>query len=301
MTLESGLAGKGAALGAAFLWAITVTVFTFAARRIGAQVVNAVRLVLAAALLLLFHWIFMGSPWPTGLSSAGTAWLLLSGLVGFAVADGLGLESFVEIGPHLGMLIQTMAPILSATLAWAVLGQNLSWAKGGAIFVTLAGIALVVAGPDEHASRRSRSRAWGLLLALGATLGQSLGQFTALKGMAAGTGPFSGLVIRVAAGAVGSVVYLALRGKLRLAGAWGDGHTLAQILIGTALGPIIGGFLAMYAIAHAPLGPASTLLSVVPIFLLPLSWAFFHERITVRAVTGTLLTVSGAAGLFLVK
>ena len=299
MTLDSGLAGKAAALGAAFLWAITVTVFTFAARRIGAQVVNAVRLVLAALLLLILHWIFFGSPWPAGLGVSDTAWLLLSGLVGFAVADGLGLESFVEIGPHLGMLVQTLAPVLSAALAWGLLGQHLSWAKGGAILVTLAGIALVVAGPDEHSSHHSR--AWGLMLALGATLGQSLGQFTSFKGMAGGVGPFPALVIRVTAGAVGSMVYLLLRGNLRFAGAWGDRRILAQILTGTALGPIIGGFLAMYAIAHAPLGPASTLLSVVPIFLLPLSRIFFHEPITLRAVAGTLLTVGGAAGLFLAR
>lgn len=299
MTLDGELAGKAAAFAAAFLWAITVTVLTFASRRIGAQVVNAARLALAAILLVVLHWIFVGTPWPTGMTVSGTAWLLLSGLLGFALADGLGLESFVEIGPHLGMLVQTLAPVLSAALAWAFASQNLSWSKGGSILVTLAGIALVVAGPDERPS--GRSRAWGLLLALGAATGQSLGQFTSLKGMAEGVGPFSALVVRVAAGAVGSMVFLALRGNLRLSTAWGDRRILAQMLTGTTLGPILGGFLAMYAIAHAPLGPVSTLLAVVPIFLLPLAWVFFHEPITPRAVAGTLLTVGGAAGLFLVN
>ena len=299
MTLDGELAGKAAAFTAAFLWAITVTVLTFASRRIGAQVVNGARLVLAAILLAGLHWIFVGTPWPAGMGVAGTAWLLLSGLLGFALADGLGLESFVEIGPHLGMLVQTLAPVLSAALAWVFAGQNLSWSKGGSILVTLAGIALVVAGPDERPS--GRSRAWGLLLALGAATGQALGQFTSLKGMTTGVGPFSALVVRVAAGAVGSMVFLALRGNPRLHTAWGNRRILALMLTGTALGPIVGGFLAMYAIAHAPLGPVSTLLAVVPIFLLPLSWAFFHEPITPRAVAGTLLTVGGAAGLFLVN
>lgn len=297
--MEEAVAGKAAALVAAFVWAITVTVFTFAARRIGAQIVNAVRLLLAALLLLILHWLLAGTPWPAGLGLERTLWLLFSGLVGFAVADGLGLESFVEIGPHLGMLIQTLAPVLSATLAWVFLGQSLSWSKAGAILVTLAGIALVVQGPDQTAP--GRSRAWGLLLALGATLGQSLGQFTAFKGMVGGVGAFPALVVRIAAGAVGSLVYLAVRGQCRLSGAWSRGRTLSQILVGTALGPLIGGFLALYALAHAPLGPASTLLSIVPIFLLPLSRIFFHEPITTRAVVGTLLTVGGAAGLFLLR
>jgi len=299
MGMDNAMAGKAAALGAAFLWAITVMVFTFAARRIGAQVVNAVRLLLAALFLAILHWILAGTPWPAGLGSGPTFWLLLSGFIGFTVADGLGLESFVEIGPHLGMLIQTLAPVLSAALAWVLLGQSLSPAKVGAILVTLAGIALVVAGPDERKSGRSRT--WGILLALGATLGQSLGQFTAIKGMAGGVGPFPALVVRIAAGALGSLVYLALRGQCRLSGAWSRGRTFAQILTGTALGPLAGGFLALYALNHAPLGPASTLLSVVPIFLLPLSWICFHEPVTPRAIVGTLLTVGGAAGLFLVR
>jgi len=299
VTSGGELAGKAAAFTAAFLWAITVTVLTFAARRIGAQVVNAARLALAAILLVLLHWIFIGTPLPVGLGVSGTAWLLLSGLLGFAMADGLGLESFVEIGPHLGMLMQTLAPVLSAALAWSFLRQNLSWSKGGAILVTLAGIALVVAGPDERPS--GRSRMFGLLLGLGAAVGQALGQFTALKGMAGGVGPFPALVVRVGAGAVGSMVFLALRGNPRLSAAWADRRILTQMLAGTAMGPIMGGFLAMYAIAHAPLGPVSTLLAIVPIFLLPLSWIFFHERITPRAVAGTLLTVGGAAGLFLVN
>ncbi len=300
MALDGESAGKAAAFTAAFLWAITVTVLTFASRRIGAQVVNAVRLALAAILLVLLHWSFVGTIWPVGIGVSGTAWLLLSGLLGFALADGLGLESFLEIGPHLGMLMQTLAPVLSAALAWGLLRQNLSWSKGGAILVTLAGIALVVAAPDERPS--GHSRRWGLLLGLGAALGQALGQFTALKGMAEGVWPFSALVVRVGAGAVGSMVYLALHGNLRLSSsAWGDRRILTQMLTGTALGPILGGFLAMYAIAHAPLGPVSTLLAIVPIFLLPLSWVFFHERITPRAVAGTLLTVGGAAGLFLVN
>lgn len=297
MALEMGMAGKAAALGAALLWAVTVTVFTLASRRIGAQVVNAVRLVLAALALVILHWCFAGTPWPAGLGFAATAWLLLSGLVGFTVADGLGLESFVEIGPHLGMLVQTLTPVLSAALAWVLLSQRLSWPKGGAILVTLVGISLVVAGPDERSSTRSRS--WGLLLALGATLGQSLGQFTALKGMAGGAGAFPALLVRLVAGAIGSVAYLALRGPSRLPGAW-NRSTVAQILVGTVLGPLVGGWLALYAIGHAPLGPASTLLSSVPIFLLPFSWLYFREPITLRALAGTLLAVGGAAGLFLV-
>jgi drug/metabolite transporter (DMT)-like permease len=86
-------------------------------------------------------------------------------------------------------------------------------------------------------------------------------------------------------------------GELR--GAWGDRRSLVQFLGGTALGSVLGVPLSLYALAHAPMGVAATLLFMTPVFLLPLSRIFFHEPLTLRSVGGTLLTMAGAAGLFL--
>ena len=74
---------------------------------------------------------------------------------------------------------------------------------------------------------------------------------------------------------------------------------LAPEVAGTVLGSAIGAPLSLYALAHAPVGVAATLLFMTPVFLLPLSRIFMGEPITARSVLGTLLTVAGAAGLFL--
>lgn len=295
MVLDSAWAGKGAALGAAFLWAITVTVFTFASRRVGAQVVNATRLALATLLLLGLQWAFTGHPWPPELGGARVAWLLVSGLVGFAVSDGLGLESFMRIGPRQGMLVQTLAPVFSSLLGWGFLGQTLSLGKAGAIALTLSGIALVVTqAPAEPAPKGHRLA--GVLFGIGAALGQALGQLAAIRGMAGGVPAVGANVLRLAAGTAGILLWLALRGGLRgMSRPWGDGKALAQIGLGTLVGPIGGVLLALYAMTHAPLAVAATLMYLVPVFLLPLGRVFFREPITPRAILGTLLTVGGAA------
>jgi drug/metabolite transporter (DMT)-like permease len=58
-------------------------------------------------------------------------------------------------------------------------------------------------------------------------------------------------------------------------------------------------WLSLIAVQNAPVGVASTLTSLTPVFLLPLGWLFFKERITQRAVVGTALAVAGTAILFL--
>lgn len=296
-----GMSGHWAALAAAFLWSITITAFTFASRRLGPQVVNGIRLLLAASLLLIAHRMLAGAFWPGGLGGARTAWLLLSGLVGFTLADGCGLESFVRVGPRMGMLVQTLAPVFSSLLAWSLLGQRLSLPRVGAVGLTLAGIALVVSqGAGQLAGQSSRGRWTGLLFALGAALGQAFGQFTSLKGMEGGVGAFSATVVRISAGTVGSLAFLGLRGQLRgLGRGWRDLGGASQMLLGTLLGSVLGVPLSLYALAHAPVGIAATLMFMVPVFLLPLSRIFFKDPITVRALLGTALTVGGAAGLFL--
>ena len=170
---EEALA-KAAALFAAALWAVTITIFTSTARRLGPQVVNGARLLLAASLLAAGHAVLFGTPWPTGLGGPRTFWLLGSGLVGFTLGDGFGLESFVRVGPRLGMLVQTLAPVFSTALAWAIFSQRLSLLRLLAGAVTLAGIAMVVGRGGEGNPAAARTRWAGLMFALLAALCQAV-------------------------------------------------------------------------------------------------------------------------------
>jgi len=70
--------------------------------------------------------------------------------------------------------------------------------------------------------------------------------------------------------------------------------------MGALAGPFLGVWLSLVAIQHTSVGIASTLMSLPPIFLLPVGMIIFKERIGWRAVVGTVLAISGVAVLFLV-
>jgi drug/metabolite transporter (DMT)-like permease len=65
-------------------------------------------------------------------------------------------------------------------------------------------------------------------------------------------------------------------------------------------GPALGVVLSLVAIANAHIGVASTLMSLTPVFLLPVAHFLFREKITSRAVMGTLIALLGVVLLFLI-
>jgi drug/metabolite transporter (DMT)-like permease len=69
--------------------------------------------------------------------------------------------------------------------------------------------------------------------------------------------------------------------------------------VGSVFGPFLGVTFSLVALANAPVGVASTLMAVTPVFLLPVS-RLTGERPTWQAYVGTALTVAGVAALFLV-
>jgi drug/metabolite transporter (DMT)-like permease len=208
----------------------------------------------------------------------------------------------VLIGPRLALVLMTLSPLFAALLARVCLGQTLTAPKAGALLATLAGVALVVresARPGRGEAPGFRPRLAGVALGVGAALGDAAGMLLSKVGMADGAHVISANLIRVAAGAAGTGVWLLVRiqflanlRRLR------DPRALLLIAGGAALGPVLGVLLALYAIRHAPMGVAATLMSLAPVFVIPLSMALFRERVTGRAALGTLVSLLGACALF---
>lgn len=294
--------GELASVLTAFCWSANSVFFTLAGRRVGSGTVNVVRLWIALIAMVALHLALYRSPFPFHAGPQALTWLGLSGLVGFAVGDAFLFEAFVRLGPRLAMLVMTLWPVIGALLAWAFLGERMGALKVGAMAVTLSGIALVVsersAAPD---SGKPHHLTTGLLLALGGALCQAVGFLWSKVGMAHGVGPIPANLIRVSAGVLALTGWLALRGQflepiLRLK----DRRAFAYITLGGLTGPVLGVVLSLVAVAKARhLGVASTLMSLSPVILLPISALAFKERISRRAILGTAVTLAGAAGLFL--
>ncbi|BDU75594.1 DMT family transporter [Mesoterricola sediminis] len=293
-------AGELAALLTAVCWSINSVCFTLAGRRVGSPAVNASRLFMALAMLLVVHQLLYGTPFPFHAGGARLAALGVSGLIGFALGDALLFEAFLLLGARVAMLLMTLSPVFSALLAWAFLGQTLSPLKLAAIAATLGGIAWVVAeGSDGATGTHGGARSLGVLLGIGGALGQSVGLILSEYGMRGGLPSLSANLVRVVAGTAAISLWFLVRGQfLDQARRLRDVRASVLIFVGAVTGPFIGVVLSLYAITHASMGVAATLMSLSPVILLPLSVFVFRERVSPRAWAGTVVSLAGAAALF---
>jgi len=169
-----------------------------------------------------------------------------------------------------------------------------------AMATTLGGIVWVVSEPRTDGLREPRaSLRLGALLAVGGALANAFGLLCSLYGLEGGFHPLSATTVRVLGGACVSGLWLLLRREF-FSGLLGFRDTKAAFLVvvATLSGTIGGVTLSLVAIAHAPLGVAATIMGLSPVFLLPLSALVFKEKISARAILGTLLSLLGVAGLF---
>lgn len=295
------LFGELAAVATAALFGVSSTFFTLSGRRVGPTHVNRARLLTASLLACALHRLSRGAFLPLAVPPASWAWLGLSGVVGLAAGDALLFRAYVRIGPALSMLVFALAPVLAALLSWLLLDEALTLAEWCGIVLTISGIAWVVSERRRRAYlREARHYASGILFAVGGALGQALGLITAKLGLSLGVVAQSANVMRlIAAAAVVWMGAILTRGATRtLAALDEDRRASGFVVAGSIAGPLCGVWLSLVAIENAPVGIASTLMSLTPIFLLPVGRLVFGEPITYRALTGTAIALAGAALLF---
>jgi drug/metabolite transporter (DMT)-like permease len=133
--------GELAGLGTAVLWVVSTLAFTAASRRIGATKVNLLRTVGAAAVLVGLQVLLERNPLSVGFGAG--AWLAVSGVIGLAIGDQCLFTAYVLVGPRVGSLLMTLAPGLTAILAWLTLGESMSGMAVAGLLVTTAGVGWV--------------------------------------------------------------------------------------------------------------------------------------------------------------
>ncbi len=304
--MESNLlfTGELAALGTAILFSFGSTLFTLAGRELGSSaVVNRTRLLLAVILLMALHWLTFGTLGPFGADASHWFWLALSGLIGLALGDAFLFQAFVMIGPRLSMLMMALAPVIATVLAWIFLGEVLNAQELAGIAITVAGVFWVVSDRSNHNGHEANPRAYllGILFGLGGAAGQAGGMVTAKLGLTGDFPALSGNVIRMLTATLIIWVFTLVRGQaaagfLRLRA---HPRAMVKISIATLTGPVFGVWLSLIAVQNAPVGIASTLMSLTPVFLIPIAYAVFREKPTLRAVLGTIVAFAGTALLFL--
>lgn len=296
--------GELAALGTSLCFTTGSVFFTRASRLVGALVLNRTRLLVALVLLGVAHLLLLGEPFPTQAGVQQWFWLGLSGMVGLALGDVFLFQGYTWIGPRLTMLMMSLSPLMSTLLAWIYLKERISAWQTAGIAITLAGIAWVVMeknGESGQAVQNGRYFA-GLLAGLGASACQAVGLVLARQGLGADFSPLSANFIRMLVAAAAIWLFTIFQGQAKQ-----TLQTLRQnpyagrfIVMGAFMGPFLGVSLSLVALQNTEVGIASTLSSLPPVFLLPVSYIVFKERYGWQAIAGTLLAIAGCALLFLV-
>lgn len=293
--------GELLALGAALIFGVASTAYTFAGRKFGASFSMALSLVISLFLYVPIHQLIHGEPVP--LTAEPHRWLILglSSLAGFVISALFLLRAFQYIGPRLTMLIGSTSPIFAALMAWVFLGQRLpAFAVIGIAFV-VCGVVWVV---SERSVRQFDSEqaeyGKGLAMAVAAAVGQGAGFVLMSEGVVGGFSPMSAGLIRTIVAIALLWSYIALRGKLRqnLSLLASSPRALAWLVLASLAGPVAGTTLILISLQFTSVGISSTLTNTTPIFLIPIAHLAFGERITARAVIGTMVAIAGVALLF---
>ncbi len=292
--------GEISAIITAFLWSGTSFAFTNAAKRIGSLQLNVNRIILAT--IFLFFIIIIANI-NYDLSAEQIYYLALSGFVGLVLGDSFLFKSFQLIGARLGMLIMALVPAFSSVLALVFLNENLSLISIIGMTITLSGISVVILERSKGSESIFKTNKLGVIYGVLGALGQASGLVLAKFAFEAGSiNGFVATFVRLLAAVViiFPIALLFRRYKNPIKVYTKDTKALWATLVGTILGPVLGITGSLIAIANAQIGIASTLMSTMPIIMLPIVRYYYKEKLGWRAIAGALVAVAGVAILFLV-
>jgi drug/metabolite transporter (DMT)-like permease len=294
--------GEIAALLTAVFFSITAVIFTQASRQVGSLVTNRVRLIIALLYLLIINLVLYGQPLPISAGADHWLWLGLSGIIGLALGDMFLFSAYQLIGARLGMLLLSLAPVISAVTAWLFLGETLRLGQIVGMGLTLGGIAWVIATRPAADSNQPVLSGRGILFGILAATGQAVGLVLSKQGMSEGFPPFAANAIRMLTAmlAFWLLTFIQRQGRRTVTIVRQHPAALKLLAIGALAGPVLGVSASLLAVQLTEVGIASTLMALSPIFLLPISYLVFKERFGWQTIVGTVVAVAGVGLLFLV-
>jgi drug/metabolite transporter (DMT)-like permease len=294
-------AGELAALGAASCWATTAFIFGFAGARVGAFVINTVRIPLAAILFFIMVAFTSNRIIPGGTQPQQILWLTGSGIIGLVIGDYAYFRSLLTLGPRLATLLMTTAPIFAVIISWIVLKQEIAVLGLFGVVVTLSGVAWVILERNNGLKKKPIERlGYGVLMGLLGGLGQAVGLVMTKIGMGDNISALHASLIRMVAASVAIWIFASIIGKaMENLRALKDLRAATAMAGATVIGPFLGIWLSLLAIEYTKVGIASTLMSISPILVIPMAILIHSEHPSYRTVIGTVVAIAGVAMIFL--
>jgi drug/metabolite transporter (DMT)-like permease len=293
------LIGEFSALLTALLWSVGSYAFTHAAESIGSVQLNMNRLILAAVLLFLTIVIFNFN---YQLSYNQVLDLSISGIIGLVIGDLFLFKAYSQIGARLTILLMSFAPVLSALMAFFFLSERISFIGITGMVITVMGILLVVSERNKSPEAKYKMTPIGFFNGFMAAAGQAGGLIFAK--LAFQQGEINGFVatfVRILTSVIVFVPALIIIGRFTnpVTTYKHNGKALLTTFIGTVCGPFIGVTFSLIAVQYTKVGIAATLISTMPVIMLPISKFYFKDKLTWRSISGAFIAVTGIAILLL--
>jgi drug/metabolite transporter (DMT)-like permease len=290
--------GEIAALFAALFWALASVVYSRIGQRISPIGLNLIKGIIAI-LLLLLTLLLQGQNFPD-VPTFTIQLLLLSGLIGIGIGDSAYFATLKDLGARRGLLLETLAPPLTAILAFIFLEERLSIQAWCGILLTILGIAWVI---SERVSQSTafethfwRGIGFGLIAESCQATGVLLSHFALNQ---TEISPLWSTLIRLIGGTVVLLLYFMTRPqsfKILLKPLQSK-KVIGIIFIATFLGTYLGIWLQQTSLKFTAAGIAQALLATSPLFVLPIS-AAMGERVSLQAIFGALIAILGVILLF---
>ena len=306
--------GEIISLIVAVSWTTTALFASEASHRLGSMSVNVIRLVAASLFLSIILWITIGYPYPAYADGKTWLYLSLSALVGYIFGDYCLFNSYIVIGPKIGQLFMTLAPPIAAIAGWICLGEQMRWQSWIAMAVTISGIAITIISKGGGKQMRLNIPFKGVLLGIGAGLGQGVGLVLSKIGMEYYQNalpeqtpqlmdtmlPFASTMIRAIIGGLGFVAIIALQRRIpHFIKGLQDRKGVKYAIYATLFGPVLGVSLSLMAVRYTNAGIASTLMALTPVLILLPYSIIYKQKIELKEAVGASISMAGVAMFFL--
>ena len=305
--MDLNIVGETAAIATSCIWTISSIFFTSAGKKIGSLGVNAYRTVMAVGFLVLTHMILLGSFLPVA-TSAQWFWMGLSGVIGLSIGDSGLFTAYVLIGPRRSLLLMALAPIFAGVGAYLMLRETIPAFDLVGMAVTLVGVVVVILEREELSGEVAvpkKLKSYGVLSGLIAAAGQGGGLVLAKKGIELypelTLNPLSATLMRMILGALVLWIVLLIAGRwseLRMA--IRNRRGMSETAAAAILGPFLGVTLSMVAVTYTQAGVAQTLLSLMPVMIIPVVWLLYKQKTSWRGILGAVTAIIGVAIIFLI-
>ena len=292
--------GQLAALVAAFLWATSSFIYSFVGQKIPPLQLNFLKGIIAIFLILMTFGI--QPPRIGSIALMPALMLALSGVIGIGLGDTAFFLALNNLGVRKTLLLETVAPPLSAFLGFILIGEIISPQLWLGIVLILFGVIWVIWERSERnlVVEYRIGLIWVMLAAISQSLGAVLSRMALLNSE---INPLESSLIRLMAGSA-IALFLSLipifsaEKSLTATIKSLPARTILIIFLASFGGTYLGIWLQQISFKYTSIGIAQTLLATSPLFSLVIALVR-KEKVTLRSFLGVTLAIVGIGFLLI--